>query len=130
MLLALLMCTAAGAQEKWKEHYDKAVVATFYAGTVLNGYHELTLAQAYVDSAQMELDAMAVPDSAGLAAVADLRNELSISEEIAVDNLNYIYPAFSVFTTEHPEYNIVDDPAELLLEAQPEVVRVAQVISR
>ena len=100
-LLALLVATSSvlAKGSGWKEHYDKAVVATFYAGTVLNGYHELTLAQAYVDSAQMELDAMAVPDSAGFAAVADLRNELCISEEIAVDNLNYIYPAFSVFTT-------------------------------
>ena len=123
-LLALLVATTSvlAKGSDWKEHYDKAVVATFYAGTVLNGYHELTLAQAYVDSAQAELDAMAVPDSAGLAAVADLRNELAISEEIAVDNLNYIYPAFSVFTTEHPEYNIVDDPAELLLEALTEKV--------
>ena len=123
-LLALLVATSSvlAKGSGWKEHYDKAVVATFYAGTVLNGYHELTLAQAYVDSAQAELDAMAVPDSVGLAAVADLRNELSISEEIAVDNLNYIYPAFSVFTTEHLEYNIVDDPAELLLEALTEKV--------
>ena len=120
--LALVIPSLIAGPSSWKEHYDKAVVATFYSGTVLNGYHELKLAQAYVDSAQAALDGMAVPDSAGLAAVADLRDELAVSEEIAVDNLNYIYPAFSVFTTEHPEYNIVDDPAELLLEALTEKV--------
>ena len=113
----MLSGTLSAQESSWKRYYDKAVVATFYSGSVLNGYHELKLAQAYADSAMAELESMAKPDSAGVATVVDLIEELAISEDIAVDNLNYIYPAYSVFTTEHPEFNIVDDPAELLLEA-------------
>lgn len=65
-------------------------MAIFYAGTAVNGYLELMLAQAYLDRAQMELDNMLVSDTIVLAAVTDPRNELAIIMEISVENFNFI----------------------------------------
>lgn len=104
-------------QEGWREHYDKAVVATFYSASAMNGHDELEVAKLYLDTARafIVLDSTAsIEDRALLSA---LQAELDVSEDIAADNLNYIYPAFSVIKGERTEFNVIDDPAELLIES-------------
>jgi hypothetical protein len=107
-------------QHPWKEYYFKATVATFYSASVLNGYYDIRLAGAYLDSCEAALKS-SPPNGREYAEaftkINRLRNELNVSTGIAVDNMNYRYPAFSVMSGHRPEFNVVDDTEELLIES-------------
>ena len=120
--VATLPVTISAQESNWKRHYDKAVVATFYSASALNGHDELEVANLYLDSARKAIafDSTAVPED--LALITSLQQELDVSEDIASDNLNYIYPAFSVIKGDRKEFNVIDDPAELLIESLVERV--------
>ncbi len=125
-VLALTLCLklTAGAGsasgQAWKDSYQRAEVAAFYSASVLNGYYDVRLAQAYLDSCEMALRT-APPDGEEYAAALDrviaLRRELAVSSGIARENMNYRYPAFSLMAGHRPEFNDVDDTEELLVEA-------------
>ena len=48
--------------------------------------------------------------------VNSLINELTTSNDIAVDNLNYRIPSYSIITNNRNDINLIDDTEELLLE--------------
>jgi len=106
-------------KNQWEDLYKKATVATFYSATVLNGFDELKLANLYLDSARALLNDY--PQYKGefkdeYLKLNALQKELEGSRSIAEDNLNYIYPPFSLMMGERPEFNERDDAEELLLE--------------
>lgn len=120
-----------GQTSSWKEHYDKAVVATFYSASAMNGHDELEVANLYLDSARMVLSLDSVSNPESMAMIEALHEELIVSKDIAGDNLNYIYPAFSVIKGERDEFNIIDDPGELLIESLVEkAIGVADPVHR
>lgn len=96
----------------WEKYYKKATVATFYSATILNGYDELKLAKLYVDSA--ENYTYGIKSRTQL--IKNLRAELKLSEEIAGDNFNYIFPASSLMSGHRDEFVYMDDPNVLLIE--------------
>ena len=115
----------------WREYYDKAVVATFYSASAMNGHDELEVANLYLDSARMSIALDTSASDGGQALLDALQEELEVSEDIAADNLNYIYPAFSVIKGERTEFNVIDDPAELLIESLVErAVGIADPLHR
>ena len=104
----------------WRDYYIKATTATFYSASVLNGYFELKLANAYLDSCKIMLKKF--PPSAeeireANLLLANLESELKVSKGIAADNMNYQYPSFSVMAGHHADFNELDDTEELLIEA-------------
>ena len=103
----------ATPNDRWEEYYKKATVATFYSSTVLNGYDELKLAQLYTDSAE----AYCLGDSKRKSQINDLRTEHNVSKYIASENINYMYPAFSLMAGYRPDFIVRDDAGELLIEA-------------
>lgn len=120
--VATLSGTISAQESNWKRHYDKAVVATFYSASALNGHDELEVANLYLDSARKAIAFDSTAVSEDLALITSLQQELDVSEDIASDNLNYIYPAFSVIKGDRKEFNVIDDPAELLIESLVERV--------
>ena len=67
-LFACLACIAllwssqfVWSQEHWRTHYDKAVVATFYSASAMNGHDELEVANLYLDSARLALTRTHLP---------------------------------------------------------------------
>ena len=106
-------------EEKYKEYYQKATIATFYSSSFLNGYYELELAFAFADSAKAELSKIP-KDNLSLERyqqeLNSLEYELNISKSISVDNLNYIYPHYSLIAGYRSDFNLVDDAEELLVE--------------
>lgn len=109
---------SARLNDRWEEYYKKATVATFYSSSVLNGFDELTLAQLYTDSAE----AYCLEDSNRKSKISDLRTEHTVSKYIASENINYMYPAFSLMAGYRPDFIIRDDAGELLVEALLEKV--------
>ena len=54
LCLAIILegSSSVWGQGEWKEHYEKAVVATFYSASAMNGHDELEVANLYLDSAR------------------------------------------------------------------------------
>ena len=103
----------------------KAKVATFYSATYSNGWDELQLAKSYTDSAENILNQFASDDSSVVqerAIINGLREEHEVSEAIAVDNVNYKYPASSLMSGHRQDFIIKDDAEELLVESLIEKV--------
>ena len=131
LAVVLLTSPCVGGQEEWREHYDKAVVATFYSASAMNGHDELEVAKLYLDSARASIALDSTGSREDWALLNALQAELDVSEDIAADNLNYIYPAFSVIKGERTEFNVIDDPAELLIESLVErAVGIADPLHR
>ena len=103
---------------KFNDYYNKAELATFYSSEYLNGFYELELAFAYLDSAESSLNA--IGDSTLFSMcnqkLLTLKNELSVSKDISVDNLNYIYPHYSLIAGYRNDFNLIDNAEELLIE--------------
>ena len=100
------------------DYFNKAKIATFYSSTYLNGFYELDLAYRYADSAKYALDSLGSSDSLKNiyeSQLNSLYNELNISKSIAVDNLNYILPHYSLIAGYRSDYNLVDEAEELLV---------------
>ena len=104
------------SQNNFDELYQKATVATFYSSTLLNPYYELKLAIKYADSARNSLSKNDENYNEKLFKVNSLINELNTSNDIAVDNLNYRIPSYSIITNNRNDINLIDDTEELLLE--------------
>ena len=103
----------------------KAKVATFYSATYSNGWDELQLAKSYTDSAENILNQFSFDDSSLVqerAIINGLREEHAVSEAIAVDNVNYKYPASSLMSGHRQDFIIKDDAEELLVESLIEKV--------
>ena len=96
--------------------YSKSTVSTFYSSTVLNSYHELNLALKLADSTLKLLDKNSEKFKRDSLNIYSLIDELNISKIIAVDNLNYRIPSYSILTNNRSELNIIDEAEELLLE--------------
>ena len=106
-------------EQKFIEYFQKAKVATFYSSTFLNGYYELNMAFSFVDSARSQLSKIPDENSNKIKFKSQLNalyNELKISESISVDNLNYIYPHYSLIAGYRQDFNLIDEPEELLIE--------------
>ena len=106
-------------RQSWQDYYKKATVATFYSSTVLNGYDELKIANLYLDSSRkvLELYPHFIDSfSEEFKKIAALQSELDGSKLIAEDNLNYIYPPYSLMMGKRTEFNEIDDAEELLVE--------------
>ena len=133
-ILSFILFTVSlawGQASSWKGHYDKAVVATFYSASAMNGHDELEVANLYLDSARMAMSLDSASNAESMALIASLQEELNVSKDIAGDNLNYIYPAFSVIKGERDEFNVIDDPGELLIESLvEEAIGVADPVHR
>ena len=96
----------------------KAKVATFYSATYSNGWDELQLAKSYTDSAENILNQFSFDDSSLVqerAIIKGLHEEHEVSEAIAVDNVNYKYPASSLMSGHREDFIIKDDAEELLV---------------
>ena len=105
--------------EEVERLYKKATVACFFSASKLNSYYDIQYAKSILDSTKiafLKLDKTHPKHKSILANINALENELIISEEIAQDNLNYIYPSFSVLGGYRDDYNFIDDTEELLLE--------------
>lgn len=103
----------------------KAKVATFYSAAYSNGWDELQLAKSYTDSAVNILNQFSSDDSRLVqerAIIDGLREEHAVSEIIAIDNVNYKYPASSLMSGHRQDFIIKDDAEELLLESLIEKV--------
>ena len=106
-------------EKKFNEYLQKAQIATFYSSSFLNGYYELNMAFSYVDSAYKELKKI---DSVNPyrfkyeSQLKALHNELKISKSISEDNLNYIYPHYSLIAGYRSDFNLIDEAEELLIE--------------
>ena len=99
-------------KSKWQDYYKKATIATFYSASVLNGYDELKLANLYLDSARGVLEKNQQYKhllNAEYKQVNALQSELEGSKLISEDNLNYIYPPYSLMMGQRPEFNQIDD---------------------
>lgn len=106
-------------KRKWQDYYKKATVATFYSATVLNGYDELKLAYLYLDSARGVLEDNEKYKhllNEEYKKVESLQSELEGSKLISEDNLNYIYPPYSLMMGHRPEFNQIDEAEEVLIE--------------
>ncbi|MBL6729826.1 MAG: ATP-binding protein [Bacteroidia bacterium] len=106
-------------RQSWQNYYKKATVATFYSSTVLNGFDELKVANLYLDSSRQVLELYPLLKdsfSEEFQKIAALQSELDGSKLIAEDNLNYIYPPYSLMMGKRPEFNEIDDAEELLVE--------------
>lgn len=131
LTMLLLSSQFVDGQGEWREYYEKAVVATFYSASAMNGHDELQVANLYLDSARVSMSMDSTSSQVDRALLNALQGELEVSEDIAADNLNYIYPAFSVIKGERTEFNVIDDPAELLIESLVErVVGIADPLYR
>lgn len=115
---SLILHADSIGSKNWEFYYNRAKVATFYSSTVLNGYDELKLANLYVDSSL----AVQGLNERQLQLSNDLKEELAISENIAADNVNYIYPSFSLLVGHRPDFVYRDEPSELLAEGLLEKV--------
>lgn len=118
-LFLLISFVGFSNEKKFHEYFQKAKVATFYSSTYLNGYYELNMAFSFLDSARLQLPQ--IPDEninkiKFENQVNALYNELKISESISVDNLNYIYPHYSLIAGYRQDFNLIDEPEELLIE--------------
>ena len=118
-LFLLISFVGFSNEKKFHEYFQKAKVATFYSSTYLNGYYELNMAFSFLDSARLQLPQ--IPDEninkiKFESQVNALYNELKISESISVDNLNYIYPHYSLIAGYRQDFNLIDEPEELLIE--------------
>ena len=118
-LFLLISFLGFSNEKKFHEYFQKAKVATFYSSTYLNGYYELNMAFSFLDSARLQLPQ--IPDEnvnkiKFESQVNALYNELKISESISVDNLNYIYPHYSLIAGYRQDFNLIDEPEELLIE--------------
>lgn len=100
------------SKDLWDDYYKKATVATFYSSTVLNGYDELNFASLYTDSAEL----YAKSDPLRLKQIHDLRVEHQLSREIASENVNFLYPAFSLMAGYRKDFNYRDEAPEILIE--------------
>ena len=107
-------------ENRFEYFYKKATTATFYSANFLNGFHEINLAKKYIDSAYTELDKFSDNDDffdQNKFKLDRLNNEINLSSEIAIDNLNFNIPHYSLFSNYRPDYEIVeDDPVEILIE--------------
>lgn len=104
---------------EWRLELNRAKVATFYSAAYGNGYDELKLAQQYVKSARVKLLKAIENDSSlvrYMPLVDGLWEELSGSEAIAVDNLNYRYPTSSLLAGHRNDFEVRDSAEELLIE--------------
>lgn len=117
LISILFLCSSIVlSQNNFDELYQKATVATFYSSTLLNPYYELKLAINYADSAKQSLSKNDENYDEKLFKVNSLINELTTSNNIAVDNLNYRIPSYSIITNNRNDINLIDDTEELLLE--------------
>lgn len=119
LFLMLIPCILLSQVEKVERLYKKATVACFFSASKLNSYYDFKYAQSILDSTKIafsKLDKTHPKYSTILANINALESELTISGEIAEDNLNYIYPSFSVLAGHRDDYNFIDDTEELLLE--------------
>lgn len=116
-LFLLITITCANAQSnKLDSVYLKAKIATFYSSTVLNSFHELNLAISLTDSLLNKLEKTSINYRKDSLNYKSLINELNTSKSIALDNLNYRIPSYSVITNNRSDLNIIDDANELLIE--------------
>jgi len=119
LFLMLIPCILLSQVEEVERLYKKATVACFFSASKLNSYYDFKYAQSILDSTKIafsKLDKTHPKYSTILANINALESELTISGEIAEDNLNYIYPSFSVLAGHRDDYNFIDDTEELLLE--------------
>lgn len=116
-ILVAIQLSLTAQSTDWKTQYEKAVVATFYSASSLNGHHELEVAHLYLDSASAAIAIDTAATHEDRRALEALRFELSITEDIAADNLNFIYPAFAAIKGDRADFNVVDDAEELLIES-------------
>lgn len=100
------------------KHMERAEIASFYSASLLNGYYELELVFDYLDSAENDLKN--IKDTSLYNSLfprfKSLQDELVVSKDIATDNLNYIYPHYSIISGYRNDFNIIDSPEELLVE--------------
>ena len=119
LFLMLIPCILLSQVEEVERLYKKATVACFFSASKLNSYYDFKYAQSILDSTKIafsKLDKSHPKYNTILANINALQNELLVSREIAEDNLNYIYPSFSVLAGHRDDYNFIDDTEELLLE--------------
>ena len=115
----LISIVGFSSEKKFNEYLQKAQIATFYSSSFLNGYYELNMAFSYVDSAYKELKKI---DSVNPyrfkyeSQLKALHSELKISKSISEDNLNYIYPHYSLIAGYRSDFNLIDEAEELLIE--------------
>ena len=130
-LLFLLIPIVSVAQSQMNDslHVEsllkKAKVATFYSSSYSNGWDELQLAMRYTDSAEAIVNKRGFSQatiSSYQRIILGLREEHEVSESIAADNINYIYPVSSLMSGHRDDFIIKDDAEELLLESLIEKV--------
>ena len=105
--------------EEVERLYKNATVACFFSASKLNSYYDLQYAESILDSTKFAFSRLEKthPKYDTLSEnINALEKELNISKEIATDNLNYIFPSFSLLAGHRVDYNFIDDTEELLLE--------------
>lgn len=105
--------------EEVERLYKRATVACFFSASKLNSYYDFKLAQSILDSTKIafsKIEKTHPKYDSILANINGLESELEMSREIAEDNLNYIYPSFSILAGHRDDYNYIDDAEELLIE--------------
>lgn len=103
----------------------KAKVATFYSAATANGKNEIELAKKYTDSLEYFINNSTLDEKKLILydeLLNALRDEHSISESIAKDNINYIYPSSSLISGHRTDFIIKDDAEEQLVESLIEKV--------
>ena len=105
-------------EQQFINHIQKAEIASFYSSSYLNGYYELELACDYLDSAESDLSLIqdSILVDKYLFRLNSLKDELAVAKDIAADNLNYIYPHYSLISGYRNDFNLIDAPDELLVE--------------
>ena len=115
-ILLILPFICFSQLDEFDQYYTKSTVATFYSSTVLNSFHELNLASKLADSTLKSLDKNSEKFKRDSLNIHSLIEELNTSKIIAIDNLNYRIPSYSILTNNRSELNIIDEAEELLLE--------------
>lgn len=119
IFLSLIPSLLSSQVEEVERLYKKGTVACFFSASKLNSYYDFKYAESILDSTKnafLKLEKTHPKYNSILANINALENELATSREIAEDNLNYIYPSFSVLAGHRDDYNFIDDTEELLLE--------------
>ena len=107
-------------ENQFKSYYNKASIAAFYSGSFQNGFHELELTKAYIDSASVFLNKIPNENINKISYLNQLNvliHDYEVSLKISEDNINYILPSFSAFAGYRDDFNNVDDAQEILLES-------------
>ena len=118
LFLVLFSHLSRGQEKDFMDYMERAEIASFYSSSYLNGYYELELACDYLDSAESALSSIqdSLLSKKYSFRLNSLKDELSVAKDIAADNLNYIYPHYSLISGYRNDFNIIDAPDELLVE--------------